>query len=295
MRTFGTLAEAQADINKEKNDNNIVGEVAVRVAYKQGADAAAVQVSQSDHALTPTVDIRGTKRWVDNEDQRGKPHPAITVRLLRNGVEVASRKLQNGKTDYEFDGMARADADGNAYAYTVAEDPVAGYTSQVDGYDIANVFVNESIAVRGVKNWVDFGGKLRTRPDKLVIKLLQNGVEYRTLETDEAAGWRYAFQDLPRYDETGASYAYAVEEATVPAGYTSSVSPDSTQIVNTLDPARGNTTDGDSKAPDKKAGNPVAPKPLAKTGDCTPLLPAIVLLAGAGIAAFALKRTAARP
>ena len=90
MRTFGTLAEAQADINKEKNDNNIVGEVAVRVAYKQGADAAAVQVSQSDHALTPTVDIRGTKRWVDNEDQRGKPHPAITVRLLRNGVEVAS-------------------------------------------------------------------------------------------------------------------------------------------------------------------------------------------------------------
>ncbi len=180
MRTFGTLAEAQADINKEKNDNNIVGEVAVRVAYKQGADAAAVQVSQSDHALTPTVDIRGTKRWVDNEDQRGKPHPAITVRLLRNGVEVAS-------------------------------------------------------------------------------------------------------------------YAYAVEEATVPAGYTSSISPDSTQIVNTLDPARGNTTDGDSKAPDKKAGNPVAPKPLAKTGDCTPLLPAIVLLAGAGIAAFALKRTAARP
>ena len=180
MRTFGTLAEAQADINKEKNDNNIVGEVAVRVAYKQGADAAAVQVSQSDHALTPTVDIRGTKRWVDNEDQRGKPHPAITVRLLRNGVEVAS-------------------------------------------------------------------------------------------------------------------YAYAVEEATVPTGYTSSVSPDSTQIVNTLDPACGNTTDGDSKAPDKKAGNPVAPKPLAKTGDCTPLLPAIVLLAGAGIAAFALKRAAARP
>ena len=117
---------------------------------------------------------------MDNEDQRGKPHPAITVRLLRNGVEVAS-------------------------------------------------------------------------------------------------------------------YAYAVEEATVPAGSTRSVSPDSTQIVNTLDPARGNTTDGDSKAPDKKAGNPVAPKPLAKTGDCTPLLPAIVLLAGAGIAAFALKRTAARP
>lgn len=114
---------------------------------------------------------------------------------LRNGVEVASRQLQNGKTDYEFDGMARADADGNAYAYTVAEDPVAGY-------DIANVFVN-GIAVRGVKNWVDFGGKLCTRPDKLVLKLLQNGVEYRTLETDEAAGWRYAFQDLPRYDRRG--------------------------------------------------------------------------------------------
>lgn len=95
--------------------------------------------------------------------------------------------------------------------------------------------------------------------------------------------------------QTGASYAYAVEEATVPTGYTSSVSPDSTQIVNTLDPACGNTTDGDNKAPDKKAGNPVAPKPLAKTGDCTPLLPTIVLLAGAGIAAFALKRAAARP
>ena len=43
---------------------------------------------------------------------------------------------------------------GNAYKYEVKEQPVAGYKSEVNGYDITNTKVAQT-TVEGTKTWKD--------------------------------------------------------------------------------------------------------------------------------------------
>ncbi|WP_191990149.1 Cna B-type domain-containing protein, partial [Ligilactobacillus salivarius] len=80
----------------------------------------------------------GTKTWNDNNNQDGIRPSSITVNLLANGQQVASKKVSaSDNWQYSFDNLA-AYANGKKITYTVTEDAVAGYTSTVDGYNITN-------------------------------------------------------------------------------------------------------------------------------------------------------------
>ena len=85
-----------------------------------------------------TINISGTKTWNDNNNQDGIRPSSITVNLLANGQQVASKKVSaSDNWQYSFDNLA-AYANGQKITYTVTEDAVAGYTSTVDGYNITN-------------------------------------------------------------------------------------------------------------------------------------------------------------
>ncbi|MCP9331547.1 Cna B-type domain-containing protein, partial [Lactobacillus kefiranofaciens] len=74
----------------------------------------------------------------DNNNQDGIRPSSITVNLLANGQQVASKKVSaSDNWQYSFDNLA-ADANGQKITYTVKENAVAGYTSTVDGYNITN-------------------------------------------------------------------------------------------------------------------------------------------------------------
>ena len=85
------------------------------------------------------VSVGGTKSWVAPE---GTEFPDITINLLKNGEEVDEVVLQNGQTDFTFDGLEEYsyEEDGTVTVneYTVTEDEVEGYTSSIDGYNITN-------------------------------------------------------------------------------------------------------------------------------------------------------------
>ncbi|WP_206776773.1 Cna B-type domain-containing protein, partial [Bacillus cereus group sp. N18] len=53
---------------------------------------------------------------------------------------------------YTFEKLQAYDANGVAYKYEVKEQPVAGYQSDVNGYDITNTKVGET-KVEGTKTW----------------------------------------------------------------------------------------------------------------------------------------------
>ncbi|WP_257143987.1 Cna B-type domain-containing protein [Bacillus toyonensis] len=99
------------------------------------------------------------------------------------------------------------------------EQPVAGYQSDVHGYDITNTKVGET-KVEGTKTWKDDNAK--DRPKMIKVDLLQNGTVIATQEVSEATGWKYEFKDLAAYDENGVAYKYEVKEQPV-AGYQSDV------------------------------------------------------------------------
>ncbi|TXR58939.1 hypothetical protein DM800_29160, partial [Bacillus sp. AY18-3] len=85
------------------------------------------------------------------------------------------------------------------------EQPVAGYQSDVHGYDITNTKVGET-KVEGTKTWKDDNAK--DRPEMIQVDLLQNGTVIATQEVSKATGWKYEFKDLAVYDANGVAYKY---------------------------------------------------------------------------------------
>ena len=85
------------------------------------------------------VQIQGEKTWVG--DDPAKRPASITVILRQNGTEVKRQEVQpneDGKWTYDFGSWPVYDDSGRAYTYTVQEEPVDGYGTQVNGYDIVN-------------------------------------------------------------------------------------------------------------------------------------------------------------
>ncbi len=76
--------------------------------------------------------------WNDNNNQDGVRPSSITVNLLANGRQVASKKVSASDNWQYSFDNLPAYANGQKITYTVTENAVAGYTSTVDGYNITN-------------------------------------------------------------------------------------------------------------------------------------------------------------
>lgn len=93
---------------------------------------------------TATIDISGTKKWVDNDNAAGIRPESITVHLLKNGVKFDS-VVVTAETDWKYSFTDLDEyADGEEIIYTISEDPVAGYSSVIEGYNITNTVIPES-------------------------------------------------------------------------------------------------------------------------------------------------------
>ena len=67
--------------------------------------------------------------------------------------------------------MPEFDKDGNAYRYTVTENPVEQYDEpEINGLIITNTYVNKEItSVSGEKLWDDFNNRLESRPESITV------------------------------------------------------------------------------------------------------------------------------
>ncbi|MBQ3155856.1 MAG: Cna B-type domain-containing protein [Clostridia bacterium] len=189
-----------------------------------------------------TTSVSGVKTWHDNNNQDGKRPDAITVRLLKNGVDTgktATASETNG-WKYTFADLARYE-NGKEITYTVEEVVPEGYTVAYSGNDITNTYAPEKTSVTGLKTWADNDDQDGLRPDSITVKLLKNGADTgKTAEATAASGWRYTFAELDKY-EGGQEIVYTVEEI-VPAGYTASYS--GTDITNTHVPGETEVSGG---------------------------------------------------
>ncbi|MED0968283.1 Cna B-type domain-containing protein, partial [Bacillus paramycoides] len=166
-----------------------------------------------------TTSVAGTKTWKgDNEKDRPS---SIKVELLQNEKVVDTKEVTAADGwKYKFDNLAAYDANGVAYKYEVKEQPMDGYTTEVNGYDITNTKVVQTTKVEGTKTWKD--GNAEGRPTMIKVDLLQNGTVIATQEVSEATGWKYEFKDLAINDADGKAYKYEVKEQAVD-GYESKV------------------------------------------------------------------------
>ncbi|WP_180229800.1 Cna B-type domain-containing protein [Bacillus toyonensis] len=191
--------------------------------------------------------VEGTKKWKDG-NATDRPS-SIQVDLLQNGNVIQTKEVTAANDwKYSFTNVESYDVNGSAYTYTVKERPVAGYKSEINGYDITNTKVGQT-TVEGTKTWKD--GNATNRPTTIKVDLLQNGQVVATQEVSEATGWKYGFKDLAAYDVEGNAYKYEVKEQPVD-GYKAEVN--GYDITNTKDAktsVSGTKTWNDNNATDR--------------------------------------------
>ena len=193
------------------------------------------------------VKVPVEKTWV------GPKQSKVTVRLLADGVEKQHVELSAANNwKHEFENLPKYNADGSEIKYTVKEDIVENYNTEItgnanDGFKIKNTNV-EKIKIPVVKKWI--GKEL----ESVTVNLYADGKKIGEAKLSKSNGWKHAFENLPKYDEkTGEEIKYAIDENEI-LGYTAKITGDQEkgfEITNTQDTPK----------------KPKTPKEPPKTGD----------------------------
>lgn len=168
------------------------------------------------------IDIPIKKVW---ENPR-IPHPNKVKVNLKNGDIVIDSITLSESNDWKgvFSNLPQRDAFGAVIAYTVAEDPVEGYSSKVTGdaergFTVTNTSTAK-VSVPVEKKWVG------PAAEKATVRLLADGKDAgQSIELDESNGWKGSFEGLAKYSKSGSEVSYTVAEVPV-EGYSSKVSGD---------------------------------------------------------------------
>ena len=185
--------------------------------------------------------VEGTKTWDDANNQDGKRPTKIKVTLYKKPIvlprgeddgriKVAEKEVtQADDWKWKFENLDKYEA-GQPIEYFVTEDPVEGYTTEInkvgkeDGrveFNIVNKHLPEKAVVSGTKTWVDNNDQAGKRPGsiKVILNKTVDGKTTKVAEKEVTAkdNWNYEFTNLPKY-ENGKVIKYSIDEVDVP-GY----------------------------------------------------------------------------
>ena len=213
------------------------------------------------------VNVGVTKEWSDADNQDGVRPTSIKVHLYADGKDTGEEITitEKGNWSGSFTNLDEYKS-GKKIAYTVKEEKVDGYTSEVTGsastgYVITNTHTPEVTSVEGKKSWKDGDNQDGKRPEKITVRLFADGTEVASKEVTATDNWSWSFTNLPK-NAAGKAIAYTVKEDEV-EGYTSKVTGDASTgyvITNTHTPEvtsiKGSKTwddadDQDGKRPEK--------------------------------------------
>ena len=167
--------------------------------------------------------VSGQKTWLDNNDQDGNRPDSITLHLLANGKEVATKAV-TAKDDwkYEFNDLDEYSA-GKKIVYTITEDQVNDYNSDVsDAKNIVNKYTPGKTSATVTKAWQDADNQdgLRT---SIKVQLYANDKAYGDpVELTSDTGWTYTWNDLNQR-QNHKDVKYTVKEVNTPDGYVAEV------------------------------------------------------------------------
>ncbi len=208
---------------------------------------------------TEKITIKGKKTWDDADDQDGKRPSSITINLLADGKKVDSRTVtKNDKWRWVFENVPKL-KNGKEIEYTITEEKVAEYETEVDGYNVTNTYEPEKIDIEGKKVWDDQNNKKGIRPSSITVNLLKNGEVVESKKVTESDGWKFSFTGLDKC-EKGKEIKYTVTENSVDK-YSTSISGDAKKgftITNTYRPhGHEDPPDDPPSPPEEKINIPV--------------------------------------
>ena len=146
---FNNLEKGYADYSLDSHFHEYVYEVRESSVAYYTSDSEGLLPDSSDanhyicdfanHYITEKVHISGVKTWDDFNDAMGYRPESIKVILYRDDVKKAEIVTnQENNWAYSFPKQYKYHDGGIEYTYTVGEEPVHGYTVQVDGFNLKN-------------------------------------------------------------------------------------------------------------------------------------------------------------
>ena len=161
-----------------------------------------------------TTNVSGSKTWDDGENQDGKRPVSITINLLANGEKVSSKVVTEADGwKWNFTNLPKY-AEGTEITYTITEDAVEGYETEISGSNVKNTHIPEKISVSGSKTWNDEENQDGKRPASITINLHANGEKVSSKVVTEADDWKWSFTDLDKYQD-GKLITYSISEEKV--------------------------------------------------------------------------------
>lgn len=233
--TITTDASGNGHIGNLLRDDYTITEVTAPAGYQLNTTPIKVtaddlnnnaKVVVKNAVNTKLISVSGEKKWDDSNDQDGKRPAAITVDLLADGVKIQSKTVTAADGwKYSFGNLPESKG-GKKIAYTVAEEPVDGYTSAVDGSNITNTHKVERTSVSVEKKWSDASNQDGVRPSSVSVQLYANGkASGDPVTLDAANSWKHTWSGLDR-NAAGKAIVYTVKEVNVPDGYVSETAGD---------------------------------------------------------------------
>ena len=217
-----------------------VEEVDVSEYYESSVDGYIITNSREVEYVT----VSGSKTWEDAENQDGLRPESIKITLTGSNGYTDTKEVtpdENGDWTWSWTGLMKY-AQGKEVTYTITEEPVDGYTSTVNGYDVTNTYIPETTEVEVTKVWNDNDNQDGKRPASVTVVLMADGEKVDTIEIKAAEDgtWTGKFENLPVYS-SGKEIVYTVAEVLPEdSDYTASV--DGFTITNTDAPDKTSVT-----------------------------------------------------
>ncbi len=192
------------------------------------------------------VSVSASKVWKDNDNIDKLRPTSVTLSIVRQvegGAWTSTGETLVLTADNEWTatktGLPATDASGKAYAYSLQEAEVAGYTGSITSDSSTDEFGNASYAFTVTnthqaskvsatvkKAWNDDDDRDGIRAESVDVNLMRsvNGGAKQIIGTktlSAANGWTATFEDLPTWGDEG-TYAYSIDEVSV-AGYAAKV------------------------------------------------------------------------
>ena len=193
-----------------------------------GYTSVVTKIGENNFTVTNTREpektfVEGSKTWDDKDNQDGKRPTEITVNLLKNGKKVATKKVtEKDGWKWRFENLDKYE-NGELINYTIVEEKVEGYTTEVEGHNVKNSYTPGKTSVQVTKAWKDNNDQDKKRPDSVTIELLADGKETgKKVVLTKDNNWTGSFTDLNEYKD-GKKIEYTVKEKAVGNGYKSEI------------------------------------------------------------------------
>ena len=178
-------------------------------------------VNKSDEKVSVSVE----KIWNDSNNQDQKRPTSITVRLHAGSEQVGSEITlsESDQWKHTWSDLYKYDqTTGAAIVYTVTEDEVSNYSTQItqkdnseNSYVVTNSYTPGQTSVTVEKEWIDGDNAKRTRPASVSVQLLADGeASGGPVTLDASKNWEYTWTGLPEKKD-GKAIVYTVSEEQV--------------------------------------------------------------------------------